>query len=338
LSIGGGLLLRNAKSSSVKSDRINKSDSIGRSEDVKSAADRPETRQTVSSDKPPADPLKRKATEQLFGQYFRRGYENFHDERYSQAVQDFECATQIAPYLAEGHYYLGWSYAKLLLTRKAEAEYREALRLMGDFRDPQEKLAMLLYERGAYQEAISLLEKMDREKPNDPFVHEELAINYMALGQPETAIPLFEKYNAARGPQAWGYAQLGKAYDQLGDLEKAEELYRQALEIDKHLAIALHWLGLLLARTDRAEDAERFLAEYDRLRKLETTEQQLTMALQQKSIDVERLAQLADTRFQLGKNTAGWKTLDQAERLAPGNDKLAALRKYWTGRAPKTGG
>jgi tetratricopeptide (TPR) repeat protein len=327
--IGGGVLLRSQRApidaTNPAGARRSPADRAERSaEPLAKAQGEPETKPKI-----PRDPIARKAAEELFGQHFRAGYQNFQAERYSQAVQDFQRATEVAPYLAEGHYYLGESYSKLFLSSKAEAAYRESLRLMPDFRPAQQKLAMLLYERGAYREAISLLETMDRQQPNDTLVQGELAINYLALGEPRKAIPLLEAFNAARGRQAWGYAQLGRAYDLADDTDKAEELYRDALSMDEYFAMAHHWLGLLLARTDRAEEAEASLARYDQLRKLQTSEHDLQMRLLQGRDDVASLAKLADVRFQLGKREAAKQTLQRAERLAPGDERLKALRKKW---------
>jgi predicted Zn-dependent protease len=51
-------------------------------------------------------------------------------------------------------------------------------------------------------------------------------------GDQERAIALLEKYNAAEGRQAWGYAHLGRAYALAGDLERAEAAYREAMAMD----------------------------------------------------------------------------------------------------------
>jgi tetratricopeptide (TPR) repeat protein len=275
--------------------------------------------------------LNREAAEQLFGQHFRSGYQNFQSERYSQAVSDFERATKVAPHLAEGHYYLGESYSKLFLSSKAEEEYRQAVALMSDFRPAQEKLAEALHGRGAYQEAIELLARMDKASPDDPYIQGELAINYLALGQPEKAIPLLEKYIAARPTDAWGDAQLGHAQELAGRTDDAERLYRKAIKQDRHLAIAHHWLGLLLARSDRESEAKQSLAEYDRLRTLQTNEQKLSMALLGNPSDVRALVELADTRYQLGKTKLARQTLERAEATAPGNKAAAQLRARWRG-------
>ncbi len=325
IGVGGGMLLRAARRTDPVTD-------AQASPPKTSEASAPSN--GAASDRPSllSSPQNRKAAEQLFGQQFRSGYQNFQAERYSQAVRDFERATKIAPHLAEGHFYLGESYSKLFLSSKAESEYRKAVELMSDFQPAQKKLAESLYARGAYREAIELLKQMDRETPNDAYVQGELAINYLALGQPQPAILLLEKYNSARPSDAWGMAQLGRAQELAGHEETAEELYRKALRQDRYLAIAHHWLGLLLARSNRESEAEKPLAEYDRLRKLQTTEHELSMGLLQNPSDLRTLIALADTRFELGKTDSAKQTLERADAIAPGSKESAQLRARWQKR------
>jgi tetratricopeptide (TPR) repeat protein len=326
--IVGGLLLRAARLPEPVADaRANAPKATS------TDARKPSTLGASDSPNRLPSPQNRKVAEELFGQHFRSGYQNFQEERYSQAVRDFERATKIAPHLAEGHYYLGESYSKLLLSVKAETEYRKAVELMSDFQPAQKKLAQALYERGAHREAIELLTQMDKQAPNDAYIQGELAINYLALDQPQPAISLLEKYNSARPSDAWGAAQLGRAQELLGHDEAAEALYRKAIQQNRHLAIAHHWLGLLLARSDRQTEAEQALAEYDRLRKLQTTEHELAMALLQNPADLRTLIALADTRFELGKTDSAKQTLERAEAIAPGNQEVAQLRSRWRKRA-----
>ena len=328
--VGGGVFIRSRRAASEPRNRP-----IAGSQSTATPTAAAKTTTTRAAINRRRDPLAQRAAEQAFGPQFRRGYANFQGERYSQAVGDFQRAVEIAPHLAEGHLYLGESYAKLFLSTKAEAAYRAALEQTSDFRPAQEKLAMLLYERGAYREALALLETMDRQTPDDAFVQSEQAINYLALGEPKAAIPLLVRFNAARGRPAGGLAQLGRAHEMTGDAEQAEQFYREALELDRHFALAHHWLGLLLARTGRDEQAQPSLAEYDRLRKLQTMEHELAMALLRGPGSPAQLAKLAETRFQLGKYPDAWQTLERAERLAPGDPRLAALRRRWADQAPK---
>ncbi len=278
---------------------------------------------------PPADLVVRQDVERRFGNFFRQGYRNFQAERYGEALQDFQQAVDTAPYLAEGHFYLGKVYHELLLADQAEACYRATLERMSDFRDAEKNLCMLLHERGAYHEAISILESMRATTPHDPFVLGELALNFLALGDAAQAIPLLNEYNELSGRQAWGTAQRGRAHELQGNLAEAERLYREAIEIDPNHDVALHWLGLILAREGRTDESREPFARYQQLRELRDTEHDLNMALLRNADDVATLIRLAETRERLGKRQAALKALQRAEQLAPNHPEIQRLRRTW---------
>ena len=240
--LGGGLLLRRTLRSAADVAAVRRTESPAPTPSPASSQRLPPVADET------IDPASRRRAEQQFGDLFRRGYRNFHSERYAQAAEDFQQAVHVAPHLAEGHFYVGEVYRKLFLTEQAEQAYRESLKRMADFRPAAEKLAMLLHERGRFAEVLELLQTMQQQTPDAPFVLGEQAINWLALGQPQRAAELLERYNTQSGRQAWGYAHLGGAREQLGEAEAAERLYREALQIDPNFAVGHHWLGLLLAR------------------------------------------------------------------------------------------
>ena len=282
---------------------------------------------------PPADKDEQERTEQKFGALFRRGYENFHAERYTAAADDLQQAVQVAPYLAEGHYYLGEVYRKLLLNDKAEQAYRDSLSQMSDFDLAKKSLCMLLHERGSYREANELLQTIPLTQANKSFVLGERAINCLALGEYEQAAQLLQEYNSLVGRQGWGYAQLGRVKELQGNTDAALQLYRESLELDPHLAIAHHWQGLLLARLGRESESREAFARFDRLRQLQNQEHDLKMALLRRADDVPTLVRLAQVRRALGRNSEARATLQRACQLAPGNSELSSLLQQWTREA-----
>ncbi len=234
--------------------------------------------------------------------------------------------------MAEGHYYLGQTYAKLMLHDKAEEQYREALRCMPDFRPADEGLCMLLYERGGYREAIERLRRMLDQDSRDTFALGEMAINQLAIGEAETAIPLLQQFNQIRGQQAWGLAHLGRAYDLKGDALQAEANYQRALQIDPYFATAHYWLGLLLSREGKQEASQAAFANYDRLRTLLNAEHTLAMNLLQDANNVMTLVKLAKVRYEVGKRDEARATLKRAHELAPTHPEVNALRREWSPR------
>jgi tetratricopeptide (TPR) repeat protein len=292
-----------------------------------------EAARTEASDAPAAAPGNA-AAEQQFGALFRQGYQSFHQERYAAALDQFQQAVQTAPHLAEGHYYLGLTYAQMMMQDKAEQEYRAALERMPDLRPAEEKLCILLYERGRYDEAIERLRPMIEQNPRDTFALGELAINYLAKGDAATAIPLLEQYNQLSGPQAWGLAHLGRAYDLHEQPERAEQLYQQALKLDPYFAVAHYWLGLLWGREGNQQAAQEAFATYDRFRNLLNTEQTLGMKLLRNADDVATLVRLAKVRYAVGKRKEALLALERAHQLAPNHAEVAQLRRQWSADRP----
>jgi tetratricopeptide (TPR) repeat protein len=279
---------------------------------------------------PPSDLATRQRAEKRFGVLFRRGYDNYHAQRFAAAADDFQAAVKVAPHLAEGHYYLGEVYRKMAFDEKAEQCFRASLRQMESFDPAKRALCMVLHERGAYQEANEILQSMLKEKPDDSFVLGELAINCLALSEPKRAAELLEQFIVLTDGQAWGHAHLGRAHELQGDTTRALQSYREALRIDPRLAIAYHWLGLLLAREGNEAMSRQAFERYDRLRKLQNQEHDLNMALLRKADDLSTLVRLAQVRRALGKHKEALATLQRARQLAPNDPRLTQLFRQWS--------
>lgn len=272
--------------------------------------------------------------EAQFREHFSRGYRRFQAEQFSLAVDDFLQATQVAPHLPEGHYYLGESYAKLFLKDKAEQAYRQSLSLQPDFRPSQERLTLMLHDGGRYDESIAMLEAMRAVTPDDPYVLGELAVNHAARDHHDQAKALLERYVQIRPTDPWGYTHLASAHEGLGDDARAESLYRKALDLNRHYGLAHYWLGQMLSRLGRGAESQQALAEYDRIRKLENREHELGQTLLRDPRSVPALAALAVVRHSLGKVADAVATVDRALQLAPGDTRLLALRHQLQAVAP----
>ncbi len=201
----------------------------------------------------------------------------------------------------------------MMLSDKAEQAYRAALQQANaqqmDFPPAQRELCKLLHDRGAYQEANGILLEMQKKTPNDPFVLAELGINYAGLGEEKKAVELLQEYNKRQGPTGWGSAQLGRAYELLGDTEQAEREYRKATQLDPYLGIAHHWLGLLLAREGHPAESRAAIDRFDKILKLQTLEHDLNMALLRNDRDVKAIVRLAQVRRALGRQEQALQTL-----------------------------
>ena len=107
---------------------------------------------------------------------------------------------------------------------------------------------------------------------------------------------------------------LGAAHLELGEMEKAEEAFRKALEKNPQAAGAHYSLGYLLQRQSKTAVA---VEAYQK-------------ALKSDPDKAEALGNLAAAYFQLGKQQEGMTALDAALRLEPGN-------LHWRAMKAKTG-
>ena len=256
---------------------------------------------------------------------FQAGFSHLQNERYSDALVEFQRAATLDPTDPRPHHGQGNVYHKLFLVDRATESFRKAVELDPNFLPSKKRLATLLHDAGEYHEAVQLLEPLAKQHATDTFLQGELAINLLGVGEVQRAIALLEKYNEAEGKQAWGYAHLGRAYSAVGDLDRAESLYRQALALDPHMIVVRYWLGQVLVATGREEESRPLLERYRMLRDLKNQEHQLRMTLLREQDVVGTLIQLARVLYMQGKTKDSLATLERAREMAPDDEQLEQL-------------
>lgn len=80
---------------------------------------------------------------------------------------------------------------------------------------------------------IEQLKKFLEGNPNDSFLKHALALEYIKLGDDETARQLFEELLANEPGYVGSYYHLGKLFERNGDQEKAIEWYQKGMHIAK---------------------------------------------------------------------------------------------------------
>ena len=257
--------------------------------------------------------------------HLQRAYELQAAERHAEAFEELATASRLDPSDPRPFMGLAEVCRSLDYDELATEHYRKAIRLDPENTSAKISLAMILSEFGKSREAIDLLREVEKKKPGDAFVWAELAINAMHLGNPREAISLLERYNSKQGRQAWGYENLGRAYAEAGELEKAEKAYREALAINSRSALAHLWLGQLLITGGGKAEAEEHLKTFRELRDLQTQQRYLEQAVNRNPGDVMALVRLAHVRTLLGMDREALVPLERAVRLAPGDDRVKAL-------------
>ncbi len=157
--------------------------------------------------------------------------------------------------------------------------------------EDQKTLALASYMRKNYRQALEDITKAEKMDPRDPEVHTIKGLIYFNLREYDRAERAYKKalkldkgFTQARynlcglylTVKRWddaveqcgkaaedflyrsrdrAFTNLGVAYYQKGDYERAEEAFRQALEINPSLVYAHNELGKLLLKTGRTSEA-----------------------------------------------------------------------------------
>jgi predicted Zn-dependent protease len=145
----------------------------------------------------------------------------------------------------------------------AVTEVRAALTLSPGNPAIQSALAETLLQAHNLDEAVPLLERLNRERPSDGALVLMYGDALLESQQIERAIPVLERAVAANGAPLSARASLGRAYVQVGRYEDALPHLSAAAKEDEHgdthyqLARAYQALG-------RTADAQKAMAEYQK--------------------------------------------------------------------------
>jgi predicted Zn-dependent protease len=81
------------------------------------------------------------------------------------------------------------------------------------------------------QNRIEIFKQMIESDPSNTMVLFGLAKEYEKLGESSEVIKLLETYLAKADDEGNAYGALAKAYDKLGNREKAKECYQKGIEV-----------------------------------------------------------------------------------------------------------
>jgi Tfp pilus assembly protein PilF len=82
-------------------------------------------------------------------------------------------------------------------------------------------------------ERIEQLKKFLEANPTDSFLKHALALEYIKVGNDETARQVFEELLADEPGYVGSYYHLGKLFERIGDNDKAIEWYQKGMAIAK---------------------------------------------------------------------------------------------------------
>jgi tetratricopeptide (TPR) repeat protein len=121
-------------------------------------------------------------------------------------------------------------------------------------------LARLDYDAGQYASAVDRLQRVVAREPALVRGHDNLALCYEALNQPEEAIRHYREAirlnrAATKAASPWPLLNLGILLRTRSELDEADGLFREALAIDRRFAPGHYQLGVVLEERGRLDDA-----------------------------------------------------------------------------------
>lgn len=210
--------------------------------------------------------------------FYQAAYIAWHDERDNLgAIRHLTRAIETNPENDEAHYLLGTIRLGRSELDEAEKHLRETVRLRGKDQpaaraEALNSLGVLLIHREQHDEAVRLLEEAANEVLNrEPWLAQgNLGWAYIELGENEKAIEVLRRALFDQPRFCVGRYRLGQAYYNLESYESAEAQLRAVVEAEAdgchRLQEAQHLLGMTYLRLDRVEDAKQA---FDRCRELD---------------------------------------------------------------------
>src|SRR5580704_8024164 len=173
--------------------------------------------------------------------------------------------------LLDQHRNLGKAFYENPTTQQdAVREFRQALAMAPDSaRDKLNYALALLKVPGREQEAVALLQEVQRRDPTLPHTWFNLGIYYKHQGDAQRAMAQFEGMLARTPDEAVAHYQLGTLYNQLNRHSDAQAQFEKAAELDPLLAAARFQLYNLNRLAGNTAQADRYLADFERIKTLQ---------------------------------------------------------------------
>ena len=173
--------------------------------------------------------------------------------------------------LLDEHRNLGKAYYENPATgQQAILEFQQALAIAPDSaRDKLNYALALLKAPGREDEAVKLLKEVQRQDPSLPHTWFNLGIYYKHRGDTQQAIAQFEGMLVRTPDEPIAHYQLGALYNSVGRRQEAQAQFEKAAALDPQLAAARFQLYNLYRLDGKTERANRYLADFERLKELQ---------------------------------------------------------------------
>ncbi|MCI0723108.1 MAG: tetratricopeptide repeat protein [Acidobacteria bacterium] len=174
----------------------------------------------------------------------RRAYQLFQQERFEEALKEFDLASQRQPGNAAIQNVLGIVLTKLGRTAEANQKFQRAIQLDPKLAGPHKNLAYNFWQAKADEPALEEFQQALRLDPGDEFVRYCLGMIYLHRKQDAEAVAHLEKAPGMLRNDAPLLLQLAEAYFRLNQADKALQTAsllesQPGLQAEQEYALAL---------------------------------------------------------------------------------------------------
>lgn len=151
-----------------------------------------------------------------------------------KAIDEFERALKLDPRDAEAMLYLARRYSEMNKIEAAILLYEKALELDPDNLDAIKDYAFLVLanDEKRLSKAHKFLGRAYQMAPNDPLVAMNYGYSFYLMGDPGTAIGYYLKALKLDHSSILTRYNLALAYEATGEMEKADQIWREILKLD----------------------------------------------------------------------------------------------------------
>ncbi|MGA8036945.1 MAG: tetratricopeptide repeat protein [Candidatus Acidiferrales bacterium] len=182
---------------------------------------------SASTDSVEAAPHATEAVDQ-----FKRGQDQAKRKNWANAIAAFESAVKIDPQYPEAWRELGRAHMYAREYPEAEAAFTRYLALSPNDHLAYMNMAWALFNQGKYQQDVDMLLKRLDAAPLDGDALYRLGIAYLALHQPDKAVPALEKSTAQFPKYTSAHFALGSAYLETHQDDLAVQRFQRVLTLD----------------------------------------------------------------------------------------------------------
>lgn len=191
------------------------------------------------------------------------GAVSFQNRRYLEAAIAYKKANRITPLDERSRFTLATAYIALERGHWARPELEKLAAEHSRNALYPHWLAGVYYSYNWFDEAVAELGKALALEPDFAAARDRLGLCFEGLGKTDEALEEYERAirlnDSGGSPSPWPAYHLGSLLHDLGQLEEAEKVLRDALEADSGLAEAHYELGLILHKQRNSSQAVKVL-------------------------------------------------------------------------------